>query len=62
MVVWVLIRGHIAMVLVVLGKELPVKVVGKQQRRDPSGHMVCFFIARNNAVHRIVCGNKKTGV
>ena len=62
MVIGILIRSHVAVVLVVLGEKFPVKVVGKQDRRDPASYMVCFFVAGNNAVHGIVCCDKEPGV
>jgi hypothetical protein len=58
MVVRILVRGHVAVVLVVFGKKLPIEIVGKQDRGDPASHMVCFFIAGNNAMHRIVGRDK----
>jgi hypothetical protein len=46
----------------VLGKKLPVKVVGKQDGGNPTGEVIGFLIGRNNAMHRIVRRDKESGV
>ena len=62
MIIRILIRGYIAMMLVMLRKQFPIEIIGKQQGRYPACQVIQFFMGGDYSMHGVMSSDEKSRV